>query len=94
MQHARPLTDFLKLAYRRLNLDEAMLEMDVRNAYKGVVGDMIFKLTLSLKFERGVLKVKLASPALRNELSYRIEDLARRINDTLGAVVVTKIVFF
>ena len=87
------LQDLLKKAYRRLDMDETVMEIDVKRAYVSVVGDLINRLTQSVRFADGTMTVSLASAALRQELWQRRESLAGRINDIVGKTVVKKIVF-
>lgn len=87
------LQELLSKAYHRLDMDEWATEVEVRSAYKAVVGDWLSKLTVSAKYDKGTLTLKLASAALKQELFYRRSSLAKKINDSLGRQVVHKIVF-
>ena len=87
------LQDLLKRCYRRLEMDDTATELEVQRAYRQVVGDFINRLTWTVKFDKGVLRVELASAALKQELFYRRDSLATHINDALGRHVVNKIVF-
>ncbi|MBR3725299.1 MAG: DUF721 domain-containing protein [Bacteroidales bacterium] len=87
------LQDLLRKAYQRLDMTEAVTEMEVKEAYKKVVGDLIGKLTWEIRFKDGTLKVSIASPGLRQELWYRRESLMEKINDMLGRPVIKRIVF-
>lgn len=87
------LQDLLRKAYQRLDMTEAVTEMEVKEAYKKVVGDLIGKLTWEIRFKDGILKVSIASPGLRQELWYRREALMEKINDMLGRPVIKRIVF-
>ena len=93
MRDERKLSDVLKVVYRRMELDEVANELEVKDTYHKVVGNLISKLTWEVKYNKGTLYVKLASAALRNELMYKKTDLENKINDTLGRKAVTKIVF-
>lgn len=86
------LQDLLKKAYRRLDMDETVMEMEVKRAYNSTVGDLISRLT-SVRYSQGTMTVSVASAALRQELWHRRDSLAARINDTLGKPAVKKIVF-
>ena len=86
------LQDLLKKAYRRLDMDETVMEMEVKRAYNSTVGDLISRLT-SVRYSQGTMTVSVASAALRQELWHRRDSLAARINDTIGNRAVKKIVF-
>lgn len=87
------LQDLLMKAYHRLDMDDVVDEMKVCDTYKRVVGDLISRLTWKVSFKEGVLKVQLASPALKHELWHRRESLAEKINEAIGRKAVKKIVF-
>lgn len=88
------LQDLLKRAYHRLEMDDTVCEIEVKDAYYKVVGDLISRLTWSVRFAEGTLTVTVASAALRQELTYRKDSLQAKINDTIGRNAVKKIMFF
>ena len=88
------LQDLLKKAYRRLDMEETATELEVKDVYEKVVGDLISRLTWKVSFKNGILALSIASPGLRQELWYRRESLVTRINDILGRQAVKKIVFY
>lgn len=87
------LQDLLVQVYHQMDMDDTLCEMEVTRAYNSIVGDLISKLTRQLKYEDGVLFAKIASPALRNELSFKRESLKERINTHLGRNIVKEIKF-
>lgn len=87
------LQDLLRKTYHRLDMDDTVLEMDVKRAYRQVVGDFISRLTWDIKYSQGRLTVQLASAALRQELFYKRSSLADKINETLGRRAVKDIIF-
>lgn len=87
------LQELLKRAYRRLDMEEAVTELEVKGVYEKVVGDLIRRLTWKVTFKDGTLALSVASPALRHELWYRRDSLVEKINEQLGHRVVKKIVF-
>lgn len=76
-----------------MDMDDTYDEMEVVRVYNGVVGELISKLTRQIHLDQGILRVKVASPALRNELSYKKESLKERINSLLDRKVVKEIQF-
>ncbi len=87
------LQDLLKKAYHDLDMDEAATEMEVKNAYRAVVGDFINRLTWEVKYQKGILTVQLASAALKQELSMKRSSLADRLNEAIGRKAVKGIKF-
>lgn len=87
------LQELLKRAYRRLDMEEAVTELEVKSVYERVVGDLISRLTWKVSFKDGTLALSVASPALRHELWFRRDSLVDKINEQLGRRVVQNIVF-
>lgn len=86
------MQQLLKQAYHKLDMDDTAREMEVVQVYGVVVGDFIKRLTQKVSYSQGVLTVRLASAALKQELAYRRTSLADKINETLGYTAVRKIV--
>ena len=57
-----------------------------------IVGPGVNRATSRRYFRNGELHVYLTSGALKNELSFRREEIARAINDALGREVVERII--
>ena len=87
------LQDLMKQMFKDCDMIDKVNEMDVINTYRSVVGDLISKLTHDIKLSDKTLYVKLTSAALRNELSYKKQDLITRINTELNSEVITSIIF-
>lgn len=87
------LQELLSKAYHRLDLDDCAAEIEVRAAYRAVVGDWLWRLTLSSHYDKGCLTLRMASAALKQELFYRRSSLASKINEALGRQIVKKIMF-
>lgn len=87
------LQDLMKQMFKDCDMIDKVNEMDVIKTYRSVVGDLISKLTQDIKFSDKTLYVKLSSAALRNELSYKKQDLIIRINTELNSEAITSIIF-
>ncbi|KWW30777.1 MAG: hypothetical protein AUK63_756 [bacterium P3] len=87
------ISDLLSELYRQNDMSSIVDVYQVRSAYKQVVGELIARLTQSLRFESGNLYVRLHSAALRHEMSMRQQSLMDKINELLGRNVVQRIVF-
>lgn len=85
------LQDLLRKVYHRLDMDDVATEIEVRQAYHRVVGELISRLTWSVKYKEGTLSVRIASPALKQELMFKREGLMERINTSLNRNAVKKI---
>lgn len=95
MKNLYTLQDVLSEVYRDLDLEEKVGIYEIKQAYREVMGSLIVKMTLSLTVEGKTLNVKLASPALRQELSMRKTNLIAQINNKLASkAVIEEINFF
>lgn len=87
------ISDLLSRLYRQNDLSEVVDTYQVQQAYKQVVGDLIARLTASVRFQNGVLYVRILSAALRHEMAMRQQSLLDKINDQLCRNAVQSIVF-
>ena len=96
MEHEYSIKDLIDVALKRYNFDESITQGKVEQAYRDVVGVFIVKLTRSVKYDRDshTLNVVLASPALKNELMYKVSSLKDSINNQLGKKEVWTIMFY
>ena len=65
--------------------------MDLVAAYEELVGKMYCKHTKSINFKNKVLYVKLDSAALKQELSFKKEEIITRLNQKLGRRIVEQL---
>ncbi|MBR1850954.1 MAG: DUF721 domain-containing protein [Bacteroidales bacterium] len=84
---------WLNQALHQMSMDDTATEIEVRNAYKALVGDLIVKLTWDIHYDKGVLRLRLASAALKQELLMRRDSLREQLNNTLGRNAVKQIIF-
>lgn len=68
-------------------------EQSVIKSWESVMGSNIMRYTENLKISNGTLYIKLSSPALRQELSYVKEKIAKSLNNQVNKEVVKKITF-
>ena len=94
MKDPKDLKDLLGDALQRCNLTDTVTRGNVEDAYRQVVGDLIVKMTRQVQYDvqSGMLFIKLASPALKHEISLKSTSLIAAINDRLPRAVVRKLV--
>jgi hypothetical protein len=94
MNDPKELNQLLADALRRCNLEDTVTRGQVEDAYREVVGELIVKLTQKVQFDvrNGMLMVKLASPALKHEISLKTTSLIAAVNARLPRAVVKKLV--
>lgn len=85
----------IEAALRQMNFTDTISKTKVEDAYHKVVGDFIDRLTWGVRFDSHaqVLRVSLASPALKKELSFKVSDLIAAINNFVGGPAVKQIIF-
>lgn len=88
------LGDVLGSALRQYNFDETITQSQVEQAYRELVGPFLAKLTYSVRYDADhhTLFLHISSPAMRQEFSYKIEDLRRSINERLPHPIIQHIV--
>lgn len=87
-----PIGDVLKEIIRTNNLQKGMDGINVRDAWKNLMGPGISNYTGEVMLRGTVLYVQLTSAVLREELSYGREKIIRMINQEMGRDVVTDVV--
>lgn len=87
-QPLKPLIDKLLRAY---GYQDQLDEMDLVAAYEELVGKMYCKHTKSINFKNKILYVKLDSAALKQELSYKREEIITQLNQKLGRRIVEQL---
>ncbi|MGV7105664.1 DUF721 domain-containing protein [Flavobacterium sp. U410] len=77
------LADVLKAFIQTNNLQKGMDKIDVREAWKNVMGNGVNNYTVDVLLKKDVLHVILNSSVVREELSYGKEKIIRMINEEL-----------
>ena len=85
---AEVLQDYVK----KMHFEDKLLEVNALNVWESVVGQTINRHTKNIYIKDGVLFVKLDSSVVRNELAMLKQPLMKKINETVGAEVVSDIV--
>ena len=91
MQEDRALDYYLNRAFQRLDLPEVASEIKVERVYRQLAGELISKLTPKVMYHEGELKLKLSSPALKQEMLMRRESLMQKMNESLGGNIVRRV---
>ena len=91
MQEDRTVDSYMQRFFKRYELNEFASQMQVEKVYRALAGDLISRLTTSISFSKGTLRLRLLSAALRQELTMRREGLRVRMNQELGGEIVKKI---
>ena len=84
--------DVLKEFMQANNLQKGMDKIDVRDAWKNLMGNGVNNYTREIMLKGTTLYVELTSAVLREELSYGKEKIVKMINAELGREVVKDVV--
>ena len=87
----QPIGPLVKKLIQLYRMKSGMLEKDVLDAVKKVLGKHILEETTTVSFREGTLLMKLNSSVLRAELSYSKDKLKDHINSELGEALVREI---
>lgn len=92
MQPDRPLDYYIDRLFKQLDRAEFATEMEVQRTYRLLAGDLIYKLTPTITYRNGTLRLRFAAAALRHEMTMRRESLRQKMNGELHGDVIKKIV--
>jgi hypothetical protein len=84
--------DVLKEFMQANNLQPGMDRINVREAWKNLMGNGVNNYTREIMLKGTTLYVELTSAVLREELSYGKEKIVKMINEELKREVVTTVV--
>ena len=82
------LTDALVAFLRESGLEKSVLEVQIEEAWPKVMGDVVTRLTRSVKVKDGMLVVKVNSAALKTQLFENRFELVRKLNEYVGSPVI------
>lgn len=86
------ISDVLKDFITSNKLEKGLDQVQIKDAWKTVMGDAIAKYTTKINLQNDVLFVNLSSSVLREELSYGKEKIITLINEEIGKNLVTKLI--
>ena len=84
--------DVLKEFMQANNLQKGMDKIDVRDAWKNLMGNGVNNYTREIMLKGTTLYVELTSAVLREELSYGKDKIVKMINTELGREVVKDVI--
>jgi len=87
------IQDILKIIIKENKLDYGINSLDVREAWRNLLGPGIANYTLDIILKRDVLYVALSSPIVREELTYGKSKIIKMINEELRRDVIRDIIF-
>lgn len=89
-----PIGDILQRLLRQEGLETPLLQKRVVDAWEEVAGTVVARYTGEKFIRNQTLFVKITNPALRQDLSMMRSELCRKLNDRVGAFVITEVRFY
>lgn len=87
----KPLGEILQRFIREEGLETPLLQKRLVDAWDVVVGPQVCRYTAEKYIRNQVLHVKIINPALRQDLSMMRSQLVKRLNEAVGASVITDV---
>ena len=87
-----PIGDVLKQFITQNKLEAGMDVVNVRDAWKNLMGNGVNNYTTEIQLKGSILYVALSSAVLREELSYGKDKIIKMINEELRKELVTNLV--
>ncbi len=85
------LDEILQKLLRDEGLEQPLLQRRVVDAWPTVVGRTVTEYTRTCFIKNQTLFVKIDNPALRQDLSMMRSQLVKRLNEQVGALIVTDV---
>ncbi|MFL9837968.1 DUF721 domain-containing protein [Flavobacterium sp. ST-75] len=86
------VSDVLKQFIESNNLQKGMDKIDVRDAWKNLMGNGVNNYTREIMLKGTTLYVELTSAVLREELSYGKEKIVKMINEEMGREIIKEVI--
>lgn len=90
-REVKSLDDILNRLLRSEGLETPLNQKRLMDAWDEVAGKMVARYTAEKFIKNQTLFVKIANPALRQDLSMMRGQLVKRLNDAVGAMVIADI---
>lgn len=87
-----PIGDVLRQFIQENKLQAGMDKIDVRDAWKNLMGNGVNNYTTEILLKGSTLYVALSSAVLREELSYGKDKIIKMINEELRKEIVTELI--
>ncbi|WP_299129271.1 DUF721 domain-containing protein [uncultured Winogradskyella sp.] len=88
----QPIQEVLKEFVQTNNLQSGLDKVNVREAWKKLMGNGVNNYTTAIELKQDTLYVQLSSSVLREELSYGTEKIISMLNESIGKAIVKKLI--
>jgi predicted nucleic acid-binding Zn ribbon protein len=85
------LGDVLKDLLKVYRIEDRMRELDVEEAWRLAMGDVVANKTSELRLRNKVLRIRIESGVMKEEFSYAKEQIVANLNEQLGYEAIEKV---
>jgi len=89
---ANPISALMQHFIKANNLESGFQKINIEEEWTVLMGPGVKTYTDKITLKGGVLIVKISSSALRTELSYGKEKIAKMMNEALGEELIKKVI--
>ncbi|MBQ6681492.1 MAG: DUF721 domain-containing protein [Prevotella sp.] len=89
----KSLSDVLNMVLRKEGLETPLLQKRLIDGWESVTGKTVARYTGEKFIRNQTLFVKISNPALRADLSMMKSQLVKRLNESVGTMLITDIRF-
>lgn len=86
------LGDIVKKLMKNPKISHRLEKLNVLDVWQDIIGVQLCKYITDQKIHKDILYVKIKSPVVRNELSYKKSDFIKQINKRIGKNIINDIV--
>ena len=90
---SKPLSDLITALFKSYGLENKMSEMNVISAWPELMGPAVAHRTSEIKIVNKILRLKIESSVMREELLYGKQIIIDRLNDYAGKKLINDIWF-
>ncbi len=91
---SKPLSSLLDNYFAALGMSDKLYTARIVNNWSDIVGPAVSKYTLEIFVQKGLLYVKINSPALKQELNYIKDEIKNKINEYLNKTFIKGLVIY
>jgi predicted nucleic acid-binding Zn ribbon protein len=93
-RQVQQIDDILQMVLREQGLETPLLQKRLIDQWETVTGNIVARYTEEKYIKNQTLFVKITNPALRQDLTMMRQQLVKRLNESVGALVIVDIKFY
>ncbi len=90
-KHPQNIESLVRSFIRANSLETPLLQRRLIDAWEDAAGEIVAQYTEEKKIRNQTLWVKIINPAVRADLQMKRSDLVKKLNETVGAQIITDI---